>query len=135
MNSDNLVDEIEEVSDVNFIVALFVILFEDLLVVNVNYTILHIQLFVVHLILLADFRKRVLKDEEELFAVQIFFVCLVVVAPDHRIDLVELLLGQTYSYEVLLSDDGSRIADLVLHNRFIKHFGFLFWHIIRYLGF
>ena len=92
MDIDNFIDEIEEVSDVNPVIRLLVILFKDFLIVNVNDTILHVQLLVIHLILLADFTQSILKHEEELLTVQIFLIALIVVAPNRRVDLIELLL-------------------------------------------
>ena len=55
VNSNDFVDEIEEVSDLDFVFRFLVVLFEDFLVINVDYTVLHIQLLVIHLIFLAYF--------------------------------------------------------------------------------
>ena len=93
MNVDDFVHEIEEVPNMDLALAIPVVFLKDFFVVDVNYAILHVQLFVVHLVLLADLAQGVLEDEEELLLLQDFFILLVVVAPDHCVDLVELLLS------------------------------------------
>ena len=69
MNSNDFVDEIEEVTNFDFVFRILVVLFEDFLVINVNYAVLHIQLLVIHLIFLADLTQGILKYEEEFLTV------------------------------------------------------------------
>lgn len=129
MNVDNFVDEIEEVSNVDIVVILFIVFFEDFFVVNIDNAVLHIKLLVIHLILLADFTQSVLKHKEKLLTVQIFLVFLIIIAPNRSIDLIELLLCQIYSHEILLGNDRRRVADLILLDFFKWILGLLFWEL------
>ena len=110
---DDFINEIEEVSNMYFIFIFLVVFFEDFLVINVNYAVLHIQLLVIHLIFLANLTQSILQHEEEFLTVQKFLILLIVVAPNHRINIIELLLRQIYSHEILLSDKRRGVGNLI----------------------